>query len=185
MLSSQSPNYKSPGPDGLNGGFYKVTWQKVGLPVCAAMKEIFSKGIFPNHISETKLILLPKVPHPQFVSEFRPISYCNVIYKTISKLIGQRVKQVLPFLIDQSQGAFIKGRELFYNVLICQDLARVYLRKNISPRCILKIDLQKAFDSIHWGFLKEWLKASKFPMVFIKWIIACLTSVKFSIHLNG
>ena len=74
---------------------------------------------------------------------------------------------------------------MLYNVLICQDLARGYQRKNISPRCILKIDLQKAFDSIHWDFLKEFLLALKFPMTFIKWILACVTSVTFLITLNG
>jgi len=70
-------------------------------------------------------------------------------------------------------------------MLICQDLARGYQRKHISPGCILKIDLQKAFDSIHWGFLKEFLTALKFPLSFIKWILACVTSITFSIHLSG
>ena len=120
---------------------YKVTWDKMGPLVCGTVKEFFSKGIMLGHISETKLILLPKITHPQSVTDFRPISGCNVIYKIISKLISQRIKEVLPSLIDQSQGAFIKGRELLYNVLICQGLARGYRRKHISARCILKIDL--------------------------------------------
>jgi len=69
--------------------------------------------------------------------------------KAISKPICKIIKEVLPSLIDQSQGAFVKERKLLYNVLICQDVARGYQGKNISPRCLLKIDLQKAFDSIH------------------------------------
>ena len=58
------PNFKSPGPDGFNSGFYKATWQKIGPMVCAAIKEFFHRGSMPPHISETKLIMLPKVPHP-------------------------------------------------------------------------------------------------------------------------
>ena len=99
----------------------------------------------PKYISAKKLIVLRKVPQPQITADFRPISCCNTIYKWITKLLCQRIKGILPEIIDQSQGAFIKGRELLYNVLICQDIARDYQRKTISPRCILKIDLQKAW----------------------------------------
>jgi len=66
--------------------------------------------------------------------------------------------------------------------LICQDLARGYQRKYISPRRLLKIDLQKAFDSIHWDFIHEMLLALKFPIIFTKWIMACLTSIHFKIR---
>ena len=182
---SSIPNTKSLGQDGFSSGLFKTTWQKIGPLICSDAREFFTKGVMPSHISDTKLIMLPKVPHPQTASEFKPISCCNVIYKTISKLICQRIKEVLPTLIYQSQEAFVKGRELLYNMLICYDLARGYQRKKISPMCILKIDLQKAFDSIHWHFLKEFLIALKFPMTFIKWILTCVTSVTFSIHLNG
>ncbi|KAJ8435318.1 LOW QUALITY PROTEIN: hypothetical protein Cgig2_026410 [Carnegiea gigantea] len=179
------PDIKSPGPDGFNSGFFKHTWHKLGTLICSVVKEFFTTGTMPSYLSETKLVLIPKVTHPQNASEFRPISCCNVKYKFISKLLCKRLKEVLPSLIDQSQGAFVKGRELLYNVLICHDLVRGYQRKNISPRCLLKIDLQKAFDSIHWDFLKECLSALKFPEIFIKWVLNCVTSVNFTISLNG
>ena len=113
------PNFKSPGPDGFNSGFYKATWHKIRPMMCAAVREFFYKGSMPIYISETKSIMLPKVPHPQSVTDFRPMSCYNVIYKVITKLIGQRVKEILPSIIDQSQGPFVKGRELLYNMLIC------------------------------------------------------------------
>jgi len=50
---------------------------------------------------------------------------------------------------------------------------------------MLKIDLQKAFDSIHWEFVKEMLTELKFPEIFIKWIMTCVTLVTFSINLSG
>lgn len=139
----------------------------------------------PTHISETRIILLPKIPNPQKVSDFRPISCCNVVYKTISKLLCMRLKEVLPYLIDHSQSAFVKGRELLFNVLICQDLARGYTRATVSPRCILKIDLQKAFDSVHWDFLREMLQALHFPSIYVKWVMECISSITYRICING
>ena len=57
-------------------------------------------------------------------------------------------------MVASNQGAFIKGRELLYNVLLCQEIARGYARKHISPRCIMKIDLKKAYGSVHWEAVK-------------------------------
>ena len=49
----------------------------------------------------------------------------------------------------------------------------------------MKVDLQKAFDSVHWEFLIEWLKELKFPPLFIRWVMNCITSVHFTIYING
>jgi len=97
----------------------------------------------------------------------------------------QTSQRVFPSLINHSPGALVKDREILYNVLLCQDLARGYHRHHISPWCMLKIDLQKVFDSIHWGFLEELLVALKFPKIFTQWLMTCVTSVRFNIHLNG
>ena len=64
-------------------------------------------------------------------------------------------------------------------------MARGYQRKHISPRCLLKIDIQKAIDSVHWGFLFDMMAALRFPQVFITWIKRCVTSVSFDVHING
>jgi len=95
------------------------------------------------------------------------------------------IKTVMPQIIYQGQGAFVRGRKLLYNVLICYNIAMGYQRKHISPRCILKMDLQKAFDSIHWNFVREMLESLKLLAVFTKWVLICVTSVDFRIHING
>jgi len=97
------------------------------------MKEFFSKGFLPKFFGHTNLILLPKTANPQKAQDFRPISCCNVLYKCITKLLCNRLKEVLPSLIDAGQGAFVKGRELLFNVLLCQDLASGYNRQHTPP----------------------------------------------------
>ena len=50
---------------------------------------------------------------------------------------------------------------------------------------MVKVDLRKAYDSIEWTYLKTVLEELGFPPLFIKWIMACVTSVSYSILLNG
>ncbi|XP_039041119.1 uncharacterized protein LOC120179647 [Hibiscus syriacus] len=60
-----------------------------------------------------------------------------------------------------------------------------YGRKTISPRCSLKIDLHKAFDSLHWAFISDVLTVIGLPRTFIKWVEACFTAARYSISFNG
>ncbi|XP_039051574.1 uncharacterized protein LOC120193006 [Hibiscus syriacus] len=84
-----------------------------------------------------------------------------------------------------NQTAFVKGRSIVDNTLLAQEIVKGYGRKNISPRCALKIDLQKAFDSIHWGFIPIILKALELPWKLIDWIFVCYSNASYSIAFNG
>ncbi|XP_039010133.1 uncharacterized protein LOC120138792 [Hibiscus syriacus] len=72
-----------------------------------------------------------------------------------------------------------------YTSWFFKEIVRGYSRKNLSPRCSLKIDLQKAFDSVCWGFLLNVLEALGLPFIFCGWIKACVTSPRYYISLNG
>ncbi|XP_062114704.1 uncharacterized protein LOC133825827 [Humulus lupulus] len=176
---------KSPGPDGFGAGFYKSLWPIIGREVAAAVIEFFDKGHIPKALNSTILALIPKVSQPLNASDYRPIACCNTLYKCISKMLCNRLNSILPKLINQNQGAFVKNRSLAHNVLILQDLLKGYNRKHISPRCLMKIDLSKAYDSIDWDFLENLLHAYKFPGRFIKWIMVCLRGSSYCILING
>ncbi|XP_039000807.1 uncharacterized protein LOC120126781, partial [Hibiscus syriacus] len=92
---------------------------------------------------------------------------------------------LLPNIISLNQTAFVKGRSIIDNTLLAQELVKDYGRKIISPRCALKIDLQKAFDSLHWDFLLSILHAIGLPFIFIKWTEACFREARYSISFNG
>ncbi|KAH0738106.1 hypothetical protein KY290_036811 [Solanum tuberosum] len=72
-----------------------------------------------------------------------------------------------------------------HNVLICHDILRHYNRKNVSPRCLMKIDLRKSYDMVSWDFLEEVLAGFGFPDKFIKWIMTCVSTTMFSVKVNG
>lgn len=57
-------------------------------------------------------------------------------------------------------------------------------RHGISKRCMVKIDMKKAYDSLEWTFLEKILEGLKIPSRVIKWIMQCITIVTYSIQIN-
>ncbi|XP_074303054.1 secreted RxLR effector protein 78-like [Silene latifolia] len=92
---------------------------------------------------------------------------------------------VLPDIVSPSQGAFIKGRDIVGNILICQDLIKLYKRRSCSPRAMMKIDLQKAYDSVEWEFVGHMLEALGFPEKICRLVMQCITTPSYSLSLNG
>ncbi|XP_074293131.1 uncharacterized protein LOC141620062 [Silene latifolia] len=138
-----------------------------------------------RQLNTTTLTLIPKIENPSSVLEFRPIACCNTLYKCLSKVLCKRPSKVLPDIVSDSQGGFVKGRNIVENVLICQDLVRLYNRKAASPRCLVTIDLKKAYDSIEWKFLEQMLYALKFPQKIIDLIMVCVSTLGYSLSVNG
>lgn len=89
----------------------------------------------------TIVLALPKVKCLGSVIEFRPIIYCNLIYKCNTKLICFGLKKVLPQIIVDNQRAFIEGRFIAHKIMIRQNIARNYARKQSSPSVTIKIDI--------------------------------------------
>lgn len=71
------------------------------------------------------------------------------------------------------------------NISLCQELSHKYGRCGISPRCTIKVDIQKAYDTVDWSFLEEVLRGLGYPNRFIDWLVACYTTPSFSLLLNG
>lgn len=178
-------NNKSPGPDGFTCEFFKSTWEINGSELVNAIKSFFIKGFLPKGLNSTILSLIPKKAGAMEMKDFRPISCCNVLYKVISKLLANRLKEILPRFIAQNQSAFVKERLLMENVLLATELVKDYHKETVTPRCAMKIDISKAFDTVQWSFLLNILKALNFPDLFVHWIRLCITTASFSVQVNG
>ncbi|KAL0455385.1 UNVERIFIED_CONTAM: hypothetical protein Slati_0877700 [Sesamum latifolium] len=95
------------------------------------------------------------------------------------------MKGVLDKIISPSQNAFVPGRRISNNILLGQELFHGYNRQQLPPRCALKIDLRKAYDTLEWDFILAMLQLFGFPPKLIQWIEECISSTSFSIALNG
>ncbi|KAL2235617.1 UNVERIFIED_CONTAM: hypothetical protein Sindi_1293900 [Sesamum indicum] len=154
---------KAPGPDGFSSGFIKAAWPVVGTEVTRAVLDFFTMGKLLKQ-NTTLLALIPKV---------------------ITKLLVQWLSMVLDKLISPRQTAFIPGRSIGDNIMLAQELFIEYNQIRLPPRCALKVDIRKAYDTVEWGFLVAVLQFFNFPTTFIRWIEECLTTASFSIGING
>ncbi|KAL2225193.1 UNVERIFIED_CONTAM: hypothetical protein Sindi_3049600 [Sesamum indicum] len=129
-----------------------------------------------------------------------PDGYSSGFFKAAWPVVGQEVtKAVLDFfstgkLLKQvnstilaliPKGAFIPGRSIGDNILLAQELFTGYNQMRLPPRCALKVDIRKAYDTVEWDFLLAILQLFGFPQTFTKWIEECVTTASFSIGLNG
>lgn len=178
-------NDKAPGPDGYSAKFFKAAWPIIGPDVVGAVQEFFESGRLLKQINHANIVLIPKSPNASKVGDFRPISLCNILYKIIAKILAIRIKPVLEEIVSDNQAAFLGNRLMSENIFLVQELLRKYARKRISPRCMLKVDLHKAFDSIDWGFLQWMLASIGFPPRFVGWIMECVSTTSYSILVNG
>ncbi|KAL2224164.1 UNVERIFIED_CONTAM: hypothetical protein Sindi_2992100, partial [Sesamum indicum] len=176
---------KAPGPDGYSSRFFKAAWPVVGEEVTRAVLDFFSTGKLLKQVNSTILALIPKVHTPMSVNDFRPISCCNVLYKIIAKLLVQKISVLLDKIVSPCQTAFIPGRSIGDNIMLAQELFSRYNQMRLPPRCALKVDIRKAYDTVEWDFLLAVLQLFGFPPTFTRWIEECVTTTSFSIGLNG
>ena len=176
---------KSPGPDGFTSEFFKFFILDLGIFILRAANTCFQKGVFTPTFRQGNIVLIPKENKPKrFIKNLRPISLLSTIYKIISTCISNRLKQVLPQLIDESQNAFLKFRNLSSNVRFIYDTL-VYTEKEQIPGMLLSIDFEKAFDCISWSFLFKSLSFFNFGPKFIRWIQLFYTDLTSCITING
>ena len=90
---------KSPSPDGMSYFFFQKFWHIVGEDVIAAVLSVLNLGYLLQKINFTHIVLIPKVPNHRKMTDFRPISLCNVVYKIISKVLANRLKRHLEMII--------------------------------------------------------------------------------------
>ncbi|XP_024010038.1 uncharacterized protein LOC112085189 [Eutrema salsugineum] len=153
------PSSKTLGPDGLTAEFLRAAWSIIGEELSASVINFFSSSFMPSALNSTSLVLLPKRPGAEELKDFRPISCLNTVYKLITRILADWLKDIMPSLVDLNQTAFFKDMLLLENVLLASEVLNGYHRDSSPGKFTLKVDISKAFDSIHWDFILSSLQA--------------------------
>lgn len=177
---------KAPRPDGFTVGFYQLHWDLMGSDITAAVLQFLNGGVLPAKVNQTTLVLIPKTRNPQTMKEFRPISLCNVLYKICSKILALRLREFLDEIILEEQSAFVPGRLIIDNVLIAYECIHYLKRKKGKVgACAVKLDMAKAYDRVEWAYLRGIMLKLGLHSDFVNLVMRCVSSVSFSIRLNG
>ncbi|KAF7847052.1 hypothetical protein BT93_L3407 [Corymbia citriodora subsp. variegata] len=124
-------------------------------------------------------------PMYRLYSRLKEVKACikqlnKVAFSNISSLAA-----VIPSLVGLFQSAFVKGRRISDNILLAQELFSGFHVEPYLPKCAVKVDFQKAYDTLDWDFLELTLKAFGFPLWLIERIMICVRTPRFSIAING
>ncbi|XP_073051225.1 uncharacterized protein [Primulina eburnea] len=178
--------FKAPGPDGFPAGFFQKMWPTVGQSIYDSALNFFTSGNIPKGMNDTLLTLIPKVSNPELVSQFRPISLCNVSYKILTKTMTNRLKHVMPDLVGPYQSSFVPGRQISDNIIVYQEVLHS-MRKKSGGRgfMAIKIDLEKAYDKLSWDFIRHTITEAGFSQDWVRNIMSCIETPRFSILWNG
>ncbi|GAU28852.1 hypothetical protein TSUD_21890 [Trifolium subterraneum] len=179
-----SDGNKSPGPDGFNFAFVKSFWAMLKGEVRIMFDQFHGNACLLKGLLSYFIALIPKVVCPSSLGEFRPISLLGCLYKLVAKLLAARLAKVIDSVVASTQSAFIKGKNLVDGVMVVNEV--IDLAKRSGRDClVLKVDFEKAYDSVDWGFLDYMLRRLCFDNKWIEWIRACVFSGNLSVLVNG
>ncbi|KAA3449628.1 reverse transcriptase [Gossypium australe] len=181
------PALKAPGIDGFAAIFFQRYWHIIGTDIVGYCLDILNGQREVSDLNKTCIVLISKLDKPKNMSQFRPISLCNVIYKFIAKVMVIRMSDILGDCINESQGAFIPGRLISDNVLIAYEVLHSLKMKKSGRKgnFALKLDMSKAYDQVEWNFLAGMMKSLGFHDDWIVLVMRCICSVSYSVQLNG
>ena len=175
----------SPGSSGFTGGFYKMFWRNLKTTIVDSLNYAYETGNLSISQKLGIIILLPKPDKDKrLLTNWRPISLLNHIYKILSGALAERLKPLLPNIIHEDQKGFVAGRYIGECIRNTYDITEYAKNKNRAGLLLL-IDFEKAFDSISHTFIIKSLHFFGFGHSFIKWINLLLNDVTSCINHCG
>lgn len=154
------------GPDGFSFLFYQKFWEIIKADFMALVRE-FEKGkLNVSRLNYAIITLIPKEPEAKNLKKFRPISLINCSFKIFSKAMNNRLVKICDRLLANNQSAFIEGRYILESVVTAHEIIHETVKIK-KQGLILKLDYEKAYDRVNWGFLMETLESRGFSK---KWI---------------
>lgn len=156
----------------------------MGDDIFKVAEEFRRKGKFVREMNSTVIVLIPKKKKISSMTDYRPISLSNTLYKIVSKALVNRLKSLLDKIISGEQHGFVPRREIVDNIIMAGETIHSMLSDK-KQGMIVKLDVSKAYDRVRWPYLLDVLLHFGFNRGWVKCIEHCVSSVNFSVLVNG
>jgi hypothetical protein len=170
--------------DGLPVGFYREFWNEIKLIVLEMFHNLYRGELNLSRLNYGMISLIPKVKDASDIKQYRPICLLNVDYKWSTKVLTMRLTPHAERLISKTQTAFIPSRYILEGVVILHEILHE-MRIQQSQGVILKLDFEKAYDKVQWGFMFEVLRKKNFPSKWLDWMKQIIEGGNVGINING
>ena len=161
---------KAPGPDGYSNEFFKYFLQELNIWLFRYFNEALSNDEFSKNSLAGIITCIPKQGKLRNdLKNWRPLTLLNTVYKFFSSMVSNRLKAVLPSIINEDQTGFISGRFIGENTRMVYDTIE-YCEATNTKGLLIILDFSKAFDTIEWGFINDVLHLFNFGEKFSQMI---------------
>ena len=178
---------KSPGPNGMSPFFFQKFWHVVGNDVTSAVLSVLHSCHFLHKMNYTHIVLIPKINEPKNVSDYRPISLGNVVFRIVAKVIANRLKLILPNVILDSQSAFVPNRLITDNSTVAFKVLHKMRNKRTGKKgqMAIKLNIIKAYDWVEWSFLQQIMLKLGFDGRWVQLAMEIVHTATYLVLING
>lgn len=176
---------KSPGIDGLGNEFYIVLKDFLSSILKELYEEIFREGELDQRMGMGLMkIIYKRRGEKTELKNYRPITMLNADLKILSKVLSNRLKEVMPGIIKTNQAYGVQGRDIADTTFSIKDSLR-YINEKGKDGFLISLDFEKAFDRVEHSFLFDILRKFGFGDNFIKWITIMYKGATTKVKCNG
>lgn len=178
------PHRKSPGEDGLNVEFYQHFWEVIKDDLTDVYNEILHCDSVPSEFTNGIMVMIPKIPKPKTVADYRPITLLNCDYKIFMRSLKKRIHPEVDNILSTAQQCVRSNGNILHALCAIRDAISDAHHPRQS-KILLSLDFDHAFDRVDHNYLFQTMRRFDIPVQYIITLQKIMRTAQSRILING